>query len=299
MASFAEIHQNGIIDNHNSNNSVFKENTHQTDIEQILKIEYSRYVRNKILYECLVDSADELDPEMAKKLECIINDIKLKQYLKLENQSLLGLTLKNEELTFQQGEELKSVLQKMLWERKCRITGEFKSITSIDLDQAVNAQKRTPSLHDLYLTQKDQSVISHKEKLVKAQESFMKNVVIRSQLLEEMLDLRLNKVPEMCHQTNRYCKAMIESNYLKAKIAEYKMKLDIFMEIPKAIEAYHQLLKDIKKQQEECELSIEKMKEMKGKYENVSGREYDEILKSYLMYKRSIDELNKMYELVK
>lgn len=292
MASFEGMHKSSV-----SGISSFREDTQLTDEEQILKIEYSRYIRNKILYECISDCVDDLDPQTGKNLENIINGVKLQQYLKLENHSLLGLHPEFTDLSYQESDQLKAMTQKKLCERKSKTFEVFKSITSKDLDVIIKRPK--VSLYDLSLSVTDQVALNYKEKLIRIQEAFMKNIILRNKILAEMLDLRLNKVPELCEKTNRYCKSIIECNYLKAKIAEYKMKMDIFMEVPNAIDAYHQLLNDIKKQQEECQIDIEKMKESKRKYENVSGKEYDEILKSYLMYKYSLAELNKMCDLVK
>lgn len=292
MASFEGMHKSSV-----SGISSFREDTQLTDEEQILKIEYSRYIRNKILYECISDCVDDLDPQTGKNLENIINGVKLQQYLKLENHSLLGLHPEFTDLSYQESDQLKAMTQKKLCERKSKTFEVFKSITSKDLDVIIKRPK--VSLYDLSLSVTDQVALNYKEKLITIQEAFMKNIILRNKILAEMLDLRLNKVPELCEKTNRYCKSIIECNYLKAKIAEYKMKMDIFMEVPNAIDAYHQLLNDIKKQQEECQIDIEKMKESKRKYENVSGKEYDEILKSYLMYKYSLAELNKMCDLVK
>lgn len=292
MASFEGMHKSSV-----SGISSFREDTQLTDEEQILKIEYSRYIRNKILYECISDCVDDLDPQTGKNLENIINGVKLQQYLKLENHSLLGLHPEFTALSYQESDQLKAMTQKKLCERKSKTFEVFKSITSKDLDVIIKRPK--VSLYDLSLSVTDQVALNYKEKLIRIQEAFMKNIILRNKILAEMLDLRLNKVPELCEKTNRYCKSIIECNYLKAKIAEYKMKMDIFMEVPNAIDAYHQLLNDIKKQQEECQIDIEKMKESKRKYENVSGKEYDEILKSYLMYKYSLAELNKMCDLVK
>ncbi|XP_045472034.1 uncharacterized protein LOC123678837 [Harmonia axyridis] len=287
MASFAEIHQSTTF---NSGYPIFEQGTIGIDEEHIFKIEYGKYVENKIVFECLLNCIDDLDPEVGNKLEDIINDIKLKQYLKLENQNLLGLTVKNRELSYQEADLLKSVLRKKLLEKKKKVFQEFKKITSKDLDLILKQLKPSPTLP---------IVIEYKDKLFKEQELFMINVKRRNKILDEMLDIRLRKVPTMCNQTIGYCKAIIESNSLKTKLAEYKMKLDVFKEIPKAIEAYQVLLKDIKQQQEECELSIEKMKDLKIKYENVKGREYDEILRSYLMYKHSIEDMNKIYGNIK
>lgn len=292
MASFEGMHKSSV-----SGISSFREDTQLTDEEQILKIEYSRYIRNKILYECISDCVDDLDPQTGKNLENIINGVKLQQYLKLENHSLLGLHPEFTDLSYQESDQLKAMTQKKLCERKSKTFEVFKSITSKDLDVIIKRPK--VSLYDLSLSVTDQVALNYKEKLIRIQEAFMKNIILRNKILAEMLDLRLNKVPELCEKTNRYCKSIIECNYLKAKIAEYKMKMDIFMEVPNAIDAYHQLLNDIKKQHEECQIDIEKMKESKRKYENVSGKEYDEILKSYLMYKYSLAELNKMCDLVK
>lgn len=292
MASFEGMHKSSV-----SGISSFREDTQLTDEEQILKIEYSRYIRNKILYECISDCVDDLDPQTGKNLENIINGVKLQQYLKLENHSLLGLHPEFTDLSYQESDQLKAMTQKKLCERKSKTFEVFKSITSKDLDVIIKRPK--VSLYDLSLSVTDQVALNYKEKLIRIQEAFMKNIILRNKILAEMLDLRLNKVPELCEKTIRYCKSIIECNYLKAKIAEYKMKMDIFMEVPNAIDAYHQLLNDIKKQQEECQIDIEKMKESKRKYENVSGKEYDEILKSYLMYKYSLAELNKMCDLVK
>lgn len=115
MASFAEIHQSTTF---NSGYPIFEQGTIGIDEEHIFKIEYSKYVENKIVFECLLNCIDDLDPEVGNKLEDIINDIKLKQYLKLENQNLLGLTVKNRELSYQEADLLKSVLRKKLLEKK-------------------------------------------------------------------------------------------------------------------------------------------------------------------------------------
>ncbi|KAL3282772.1 hypothetical protein HHI36_005939 [Cryptolaemus montrouzieri] len=290
MASFAEI---------NRNSTAFTYNSVTTTPEEILNAEYKKYVLNKIIFQSLQECTSNLDDELGGKVDNIINDVKLKQYLKIGNHNLLGIQLHSRELNYQEGERLKSALQTKIWQNRMKVFEEFKKITNMDLEDVAKMLKTSAPKYETFLMGKDHTLILYKNKLVKEQEIFMNQVMLRSKLLDEILELRSKKIPNMCEKAYRTCKAKVESNYLKSKIAEYKTKLDIFMEEPKAIQAYQLLLKDIKQQQEECELSIKVMKENKVKYEEVSGREFDEILKPYLMYKASIDKLNKMYAFVK
>ncbi|KAK9878414.1 hypothetical protein WA026_022055 [Henosepilachna vigintioctopunctata] len=301
MASFAKIDK--IEDKTTSNSTslctTFKETDNDKKILEILKTEYKRYIRNKIIFECILECVESLESELGDKLDSTINDIIFEQYHSLGSKQLLGIHLNERLWSCHEVEKLKLVLQNKIHERRADLFAEYKNISSTDLGQVLKTFRTVAHTYDVNLPEKYATCIDYKTNLMKEQQLFMQNITSRSNLLEKLLDLRLKKVPLMCSKANRQCKIKIESNYLKSRIVEYKTKIDIFMEFPRAIEAYQELLKDIKQQQEECELSIEHLKEDKQKYENVSGKEYNEILKTYIMFKNSIDKLNKLCAFVR
>ncbi|KAJ8928668.1 hypothetical protein NQ314_018762 [Rhamnusium bicolor] len=71
------------------------------------------------------------------------------------------------------------------------------------------------------------------------------------------------------------------------------------METSNSLKAYKQLIKDLKQQQQDCQKEIEDLNELKEKYDQVSCKQYDDILKSYLQYKAAIEKKKLLYDCLK
>ncbi|XP_018571059.1 uncharacterized protein LOC108910813 [Anoplophora glabripennis] len=273
------------------------------DVYEFLNLEKNKYVQYKIisdtLEECVNESSD-LDRSLKDKVRDILlggsatQTLFLDEYTSKESTTLFGICGINEqELNYIERHQLQKILELKLDCKYKDICGEFHKITNKD----VNTAFETPS--SLQMASDDKVLIEYKNKLVSEQEQYVKNLLNLLELLEEISNLRLKKLPQVTEQKIKECQVEQKMNNLKSLLAQEKIRIDIFTETSSSLKAYKELIKDIKEQQKDCEMEIWELKNLKEKYNQVSCKQYNDILKSYLQYKSSIEKKKLLYSHLK
>ncbi|XP_030750004.1 uncharacterized protein LOC115877816 [Sitophilus oryzae] len=275
------------------------------DCTEFLKIAYRRYRKYKIILEsvkeCLEDDS-VLDDNLKKKIKNIIcsaqlSEIRLNQNAVdsyLANEPVLGVSLTSSELTYSEGSELEKCMKSKLDNKYHTVKNSFSSLlgkTSMNTDQ-----RDSDNLLDVCFG--DLELIEFKRKLISEQECYITHQLQLLELLEELKCIRLENVPQFTEKKLAECTLRSKINYLKSLLATEKCKVDIFMETSYSLQAYTELIKDIKGQQEELKEDIRRLNNLKKQYAHVSCMEYDEIHKSYVHYKAALDKKKKMYEYI-
>ncbi|CAG9764108.1 unnamed protein product [Ceutorhynchus assimilis] len=261
------------------------------DYSEFLKAYYTKYRRFTIILqtiqECIEDD-NNLDPDLCEKIEAIILTGQVSQTRLGEDclgECILGVPLNNLSLSYLESDKLCSYLKSKLLS-KC-------ANRHYSLSKSVASSNESP----IGLTLKDTSLLEYRNKLAIEQGAYMKSQTKVLELLEELMNLRLKVVPELTQ--GKYQESDLKSrvNSLKAQLAKNKYRIDVFMETRTSLQAYEEIIKDLRDQQQSCSKEIQKLKDLKEKYAEVSCKEYDEILKSYLQYKMSFEKKKTMCEL--
>lgn len=268
------------------------------DCTEFLKIEYTKFRKYKILLDCIeecIEDDNNLDSELRTKIKKIILGEQVSQTRLSDNpiedtfETILGVPLSSTELTFSESNNLHSCLKSKLDSK----SASFKSECFRDVTDTSEISSESP----LDLAQNDATLLDYRNQLVTEQETYMKNQIDMLDLLEELKDIRLKTVPEVTDKKYEECNFRSRINHLKSQLASNKCRIDIFMETSDSLKAYTEILKDLKEQQEELAMEIERLKHLKKKHSEVSCKEYDDILKSYLQYKSALAKKKLRFEL--
>ncbi|KAG5900659.1 hypothetical protein JTB14_005929 [Gonioctena quinquepunctata] len=277
------------------------------DLKEFLKLEKNKYVQYKIIYDTLeeyIKDENTVEDNLKAKVRDIMLGESLAQSLTLDynpfdktNVSLLGESdVGQSNLTYQEGNVLQEILNKKLNRKYQDITREFNSLTNKDLTKSF---EQTDNSTSMQLSPEDKVLLEYKNKLTSEQEQYIKNLITLSDLLQEITDLRLKSLPETIEKKVEECQIEEKINHLKSLLSNEKCRVDVFTETSCSLKAYKELIKDIKEQQHECQKEIQYLKELQEKYKEVSCKQYDDILKSYIQYKSSIEKKKILYECLK
>ncbi|KAJ8922262.1 hypothetical protein NQ315_004200 [Exocentrus adspersus] len=277
------------------------------DLYEHLKFERNKYAKYKIIQDALeecIDVNSELDQNLKTKVRDILLSGSVVQCLSLEEfpsnesrQSVLGLIdINQHELNYMENKHLQDVLKRKLEEKYETVCDDFRKTTSKDIE---NTLENIPSSVPLQMVTEDKILLDLKDRLLLEQEQYVKNLSNQSDLLSEITDARLKKVPELTEHKIKEYQIKEKLNHVKSSLMQEKVRVDVFTEANGSLQAYKELIKDIKDQQSDCEKEIQRLMDLKEKYSQVSCKQYDDILKSYLQYKATIEKKKLLYETLK
>ncbi|XP_050293723.1 GRIP and coiled-coil domain-containing protein 2-like [Anthonomus grandis grandis] len=256
------------------------------DWTEFLKIEYAQYQQHKILMdvveECVEDS-NNLDSELREKIKSIILSQRVAQ-IRLDNSScdetILGVPRNVTELTYSEGNKLQSCLKTKLDNRRDKCTSDVVKIES-----------------PFELSSEDQQLFDQRNQLIAEHQAYTKNQIVLLELLEDLRNLKTSTVPTVADEKYKEYSCKSHINNLKSELMKDKYSIDIFMESSHSLKAYREVMEDMKKQKVELQREIERLKDLKQKYAQVSCKEYDDIVRSYRQYKVSLEKKKQMLEL--
>lgn len=259
--------------------------------------ESKRYMKNKILYETVLQCTKvkgKLPDEVIENsysiilsedvLQCIkLNDNK---YSELTGGCILGLTnIKPHELIYEERKVLRSELeQKLILD--CETI--HKSMFDI-VDEYLN---KNPNIEE-------KLIVDFKQQLNCEQDLYVENLKKCVSLVKDLSNLRIRCLSDICSCKAEEYQVKTEIHDTKCKLLHQKTRMDIFTETSKSLDAYRELIKDIEQQRQQCQCEIENLCELKERYNRVSCRQFETILKSYLEYKNAIEKKMNLFEKIK
>ncbi|XP_072395465.1 uncharacterized protein [Diabrotica undecimpunctata] len=279
---------NTVIDNPKSTNAQEQE---VNDRMEFLKLEQNKYLQQKILYDLLEDVIyeDHTDAKLKRKVKDIILSENLKQTLSMDNKSLegnesnvLGVAQDVTVLTYSESSLLRDLIK-----LKSRKNVEELIVQHNDWTELIESIRELGSIQ---LSQEDKILLEYKNKVIMEQEKYINNLLNLHKLLEEITHTRTVDLPKTMEQKIAECQVEEKINYLKCIMVQEKCRAEIFTETNCSLRAYKELIKDIELQQRDCQKEIENLSELKQKYKAISGKQYDDILKSYILYKSSLEK---------
>lgn len=269
------------------------------DLSEFLKLEQNKYLHQKILYDLIEEALkeDHLETELKLKIKDIILSENVKQTLSLDlidckgNDKLLGISENKSLLTYSESSSLRDLL-------RVKLSKNVPSIIESHTDWT-ELMESNKSLGPIQLNVEDMTILDYKNKFVIEQEKYINNLLKLQELLEEISNKRVIELPVIMSQKINECKIEEKLNHLKCILSQQKCKVDIFTETNCTLKAYKELIKGIVEQQNECQREIENLLDLKQKYEQVSGKQFDDILKPYLLYKSSLEKKKVLYDSLK
>lgn len=258
--------------------------------------ERKRYIKNKMLYEAVLYCIKEknLDNQPTENVHEILISEDILQHIKLNvhksseptDDNILGLTnISSQEISYAEGKLLKNELEQKLF-FYCNIM--HRSIS----DSIKQYHSKTPDTEAKLL-------IDFAMQLNNEQDNYMKNLHKHMKLLKELIDLQSKCVTEISKNKVKEYNAKNKLQNIKSKLLHDKTKMDIFTESKLSLDAYRELMKDIGQQQQECRNEVEHLCELKEKYQLVSCRQFENILKSYTEYKTATEKRKKLFQQIK
>ncbi|XP_028150755.1 uncharacterized protein LOC114344097 [Diabrotica virgifera virgifera] len=282
--------------NFNSNNTFNTVSTNAQEQEvndrmEFLKLEQSKYLQQKILYDLLEDVVydDHTDAKLKSKVKDIILSENLKQTLSIDNKSLeenesnvLGVAQDITVLTYSESSLLRNLI-------KLKSTKKVEDLAA-QHNEWTELLESIRELGSIQLSQEDKILLEYKNKVIVEQEKYINNLLNLHKLLEEITHTRTVDLPKTMEQKIAECQVEEKINYLKCIIVQEKCRAEIFTETKCSLRAYRELIKDIQLQQRDCRKDIEDLSELKQKYKAIAGKQYDDILKSYILYKGALEK---------
>ncbi|CAH1119538.1 unnamed protein product [Phaedon cochleariae] len=295
------------VDGNPKKTSSYAQEQEVNDLTEFLKLERNKYVQYKIVYDILEEFVNEEDRQedglRAKVKEILLCESVTQVTLLDENtvdgskSSVFGLcNVSSPALTYSESKSLQDVIKKKLNEKYLSITDDFHSVANKDMTEYSEDEEITTSIK---LCHEDKVLVEYKNKLLMEQEQYIRNLITLSELLGDITDLRISKLPGVIEDKVKECQVNEKINSLKSLLAQEKCRVDIFTETTCSLKAYKELIKDIKEQQHECQKDIENLDGLKNKYKEVSCKQFDDILESYLQYKSSIEKKKILYDCLK
>nr|CAH7755051.1 unnamed protein product [Callosobruchus chinensis] len=265
------------------------------DLNESLESEYNTYLQYKTIFSVLneylrqEDCGDSESDKLKSKLHEIILQESLAQTSSLDDgngeDNLLGVNNINVLcLTYSESRKLEGIVKEKLTEKQCQLANETRSL-----------EKNKSKLLNSEALSEDQQLIENKRNLISLKEEYVKNLLTLIELLTELKEMRLEQLPKTLDTRIKGWTLSEKVCNLKAKLLTSKNRVDVFTETSTSLEAYKELLKDIKEEQHLCEEEIENLNQLKKQYEQVSCKQYDEILKSYLEYKACLERKKLLY----
>lgn len=275
-------------------------------VQELLRVQkLYRESREKLKeYETIVETVKGLikDPNIIidNKLCAKINEIVLETecssllYLDADGMNaasftVLGIRPEKKALNFTDGNQLRQAVLVKLKQKYTDIGKEYQDLTGQDAIK----------LSDNWGASENVALIESKERLLATQKLYLGNLKREKQILEEFAKIRLKETPNVATQVLKEFALNTRLNHLKSRILDEKARVNIFTETLNALNAYEQLLFDLKSQQDECTYSIALLKQLKEKYSKVSCKEFDVTLRQFVQYKAAIEKKKSLLEFMK
>lgn len=275
------------------------------DLSEILRVEHNKYVQYKIIYDTLeefINSHDDEHVNLKRRIKDIMISESLVQCMSLDehcdkpSENIFGIEdMGNTSLNFSESKELQILLKQLIDQKYKKMKADFNNVTEAD----ISSLTQPSSSSSIDLNDEDKLLLEYRNKLMAEQKEYIKNLLNLTDLLEEIKKLRLEKLPEITELKIKECQVEEKINSLKCHGFHGKSRVDIFTETSCSLNAYKELIKDIKDQQQDCKREIEELTDLKQKYKDVSCKQYDDILKSYLRYKSAIEKKKLVYDCLK
>ncbi|KRT83437.1 hypothetical protein AMK59_4714 [Oryctes borbonicus] len=262
------------------------------DTFEIMKIERRKCTNKKVMLHTIsrcISESSELSDEVKKKVKNVLLSAEVNSCLKLNTkhseETLLGLSdLRIDELSYQEEEELNQVFHNY-----------SKSIADSFMHNVPKLMQE-PNSTDLFrLNMQDKVLLEARDKLKDIQETYMENLKIMYDLLQELLQLRFHDTKDLVGSKLNEYSTKSKMYDLQSKIIKEKAMVDISNEKSFSFVAYEKLLRDIIDQQKECQQQVDDLIDLKEKYKFIACKEYDEILQSYLQYKAALERKKGLY----
>ncbi|GJQ70813.1 putative DNA-(apurinic or apyrimidinic site) lyase [Trypoxylus dichotomus] len=273
-----------------SNKSRYQE---MHDTFEIMKIERRKHLHNKLVLntinKCLTESS-ELSDEVKNKVKDVLLSAEVGTSLKLRTkhfeETLLGLSdLCISELSYKEQEEANQVFHNNL------------KLMEDDFMHSIPKLMEAPSSIDLFhLNIYDKSLLEERDKLESIQETYIGNLKVMYDLLQELLKLRFHNVKDLLGSKLDEYSIKSKIYDLQSEMIKKKTRVDIFNENSLSFVAYEKLVHDITDQQKECQKQIDDLIDLKERYKLVACKQYDDILRSYLQYKTALEQKKGLYK---
>lgn len=247
-------------------------------------------VTYKILYDSIKDVLADgiLNDEFCKKINTVLISQELLQTAHIgPNTTVFDFQEPQVQLTYQEQVTLRDAIELKLIEKENEIESFVKSVSK-------GVSKSSLILPHVNIN--DKILLDLKAQLHEEQTNYLNHLVESSNLLESIVKLRIEKLPQICDAKTQETYFNTKINEIKMKIINEKVRVSMYTEATVTFDAYQEFVRDCHVQQEECKKEIDNLKLMKEKYKIVSCKEYDEILKSYLQYKTAIDKMSELYK---
>ncbi|KAK5642483.1 hypothetical protein RI129_008650 [Pyrocoelia pectoralis] len=271
------------------------------EIEQLNKcveLERRKYNKYSIIKDVAMSCTTEescLPTELQSKVYEILMADDVEQCLQLTpNDTLLGLPHRNTELTYEEKELIRNAVQKGIIKKSRKLFEELEEL-------GIECNRANDLTHSvLGISVEDKVLMDYKRELNEKQSLYISQLEELISVLKEILELKSKTLPESTNNKTYACEIELRLLQLQSQVMNAKVTVDIFTETSSSMDAYRQLLKDICQQQTDCKQEIEKLRELKEKYKQVSCKQYNEILRNYVKYKSIIenkrDFLNRLNE---
>lgn len=258
--------------------SSFLENNSLVNIQKKLNSKCECYLTLKLIKdlaeECIKESTD-----LNKNLKLAIKN----QLLHATCVHIAPFPIKPPtKLTYLEGRQL-------IQDLKHRLT---KRLTELDPPLCTDFRGNAQSI------QTDTILIERKQNFFKTQTEHLEKVRQLEQVLCKIVKTRLGTIPQVAEKQIRHAELTNELNQVKMQLTERKMRVDIFTETNKSLEAYKKLIAHIQTQRTEHEKEIETLENLKDRFRRVNSAEFNKILTSYLQYKKSIEKKRMIYECI-
>lgn len=260
------------------------------EIEQLnacVKLERRKYNKYSIIKDVAMSCTTEescLPTELQSKVYEILTADDVGQCLQLTpNDTLLGLSHPNTELTYEEKEQIRNAVQKGIIKKSRKLFEELEEL-------GIACNEVNDVTHSVIsLSVEDKVLMDYKRELNEKQSLYISQLEELISVLKEILELKSKTLPESTNNKTHACEIELRLLQLQSQVMNAKVTVDIFTETSSSMDAYRQLLKDICQQQTDCKQEIEKLRELKEKYKQVSCKQYNEILRNYVKYKSIIE----------
>ncbi|KAB0796575.1 hypothetical protein PPYR_10636 [Photinus pyralis] len=287
-----------IFENSESIASVDKLNNEVEKLNECIQLERRKYQEYSIIRDVAMSCTTEesgLPSELQSKILDILSAVEVEDCLELaSNDTLLGLAPLNIQLRYEEKEQIRNTVQQGIMNKSRKL---FQELDELGIDYS-NENSDTHSV--LGISVDDKILVDYKKELNDKQSLYASQLQELISVLKEIIELKLKTLPESTNKKIHACEVQLQLFQLQSQVMDAKTRVDIFTETSQSMEAYRQLLKDIYKQQEDCKREIQQLRELKERYEQVSCKQYNELLQSYIKYKTIIESkknfLNRLSE---
>lgn len=256
--------------------------------QQKLQVQRRRYIRNKLLHDMLLEMIREgfLNSNLSQKVKDILIHQDALESISLNESDMLSLLgLKREHLT----------PVGLTFEEQCKLKSAFERYLSQYYHTFQNSHADLLRAN-LCTNMNDMLIKDLKERLSLKQQEDVENLTQTSLNLDQIIKLRTEELSKIVARKLEEYELKMKIMNAKYKMLYYRLKLSVFTESDKCFEAYQELIRDVRAQQEACQKNIEALALQKEKYTVVQSKEFDSILQAYLQYKTLIHEKKALLE---